>query len=327
MSTDTLADLSTPTDLSAYGRQTIEAGSKSFALASRVLAPAIRDDATLLYAYCRFADDLVDGQIMGHGQIEGYKAGQGARVDELRRMSARALAGKRLGLPHYDSLASVVARHDLPHAHIFELIDGFQMDADARVYATLADTLDYAYHVAGVVGVMMAWIMGVRDAATLDRASDLGLAFQLTNIARDVVDDARAGRVFVPREMLAAQGAPNEPSALARPEAWPAAHRAACELLGVADTYYASARHGIAELSYRNGWAILTALRVYRDIGTRLRKLGPKAWTGRVSTGKPRKIGQTMAAAFDAAGRHGITPVPRAPGLYARPRHATSVAP
>ena len=306
-------------DLAAHGRATIDAGSKSFALASRALEPDVRDDATMLYAYCRFADDLVDGQVMGHGQLHDYKAGQAARVDELRSTTRRALAGELLNEPHYDSLAEVVRRHDLPHRHVFELIDGFQMDADDRRYETLQDTLDYGYHVAGVVGVMMAWLMGVREPGTLDRASDLGVAFQLTNIARDVIDDARAGRVFVPAELLEAHGAPTSPAKLARREHWPAAYAAATALLDAAEPYYASAHQGIAQLSFRNGWAILTALRVYRDIGERLRSLGPDAWDGRVSTGKGRKLWLAATALGGAGTRRRITPARRDPGLYARP--------
>ena len=306
------------TDLAQFGRDTIDAGSKSFALASRVLSPAVRDDATLLYAYCRHADDLVDGQLMGHGQLSDYKSGQADRVAELRATTLRALSGERIGEPHYDALAGVVARHDLPHRHVMELVDGFQMDADDRVYRTVGDTLDYGYHVAGVVGVMMAWLMGVRDAATLDRASDLGIAFQLTNIARDVVDDARAGRVFVPQDVLRTHGAPIEADQLADERNWPAAHRAAVHLLDVAEPYYESARQGVAELGFRDGWAILTALKVYRDIGQRLRQLGPEGWHGRVSTGKGRKIALASGAVFPAMGRRAIRRETRGP-LYTRP--------
>ena len=89
-----------------------------------------------------------------------------------------------------------------------DLLQGFEMDVEGRRYDTLEDTLDYAYHVAGVVGVMMARIMGVQDAPTLRRAQDLGLAFQLTNIARDVVEDARGGRVYLPGQWLDEAGVP-----------------------------------------------------------------------------------------------------------------------
>ena len=306
------------TDLAQHGANTIAAGSKSFALASKVLSPEMRTDAQMLYAYCRFADDLVDGQLMGHGQIADYKTGQVARVDQLRANTLRAMSGERMDEPHYDSLADVVRRHNMPHRYVMDLVEGFQMDADERVYVSLEDTLDYGYHVAGVVGVMMAWLMGVRDGPTLDRASDLGIAFQLTNIARDVIDDAKAGRVFVPQERLLAHGAPIEPSELAERHHWPAAYKAAVDLLDAAEVYYASAHQGIANLSFRNGWAILTALKVYRDIGQRLRDLGADGWDGRVSTGKGRKIALASAAVLPAMSRKRIERQPRGK-LYARP--------
>jgi len=110
------------------------------------------------------------------------------------------------------------------------------------------DILDYSYHVAGVVGVMMANIMGVRDEATLDRASDLGLAFQLTNIARDVIDDAKADRVFVPQDLLTAAGAPVDAEAQMDRANWPALHKAACTQLDIAEKYYASAKVGIRRM-------------------------------------------------------------------------------
>ena len=305
-------------DLARHGRETIAVGSKSFAMASRVLEPAIRDDAAMLYAFCRYADDLVDGQVMGHGQLEDYKAGQAARVVELRERTLEALAGEPQGDPHYAALVSVVDRHGIPHRHVMELVDGFQMDADDRVYETMGDVLDYGYHVAGVVGVMMAWIMGVREAATLDRASDLGIAFQLTNIARDVVDDAEAGRVFVPREVLEWAGAPTDAAGLRDKANRDATYRAAVALLNEAESYYASAHVGVAELTRRNAWAILTALRVYRAIGTKLRAGGPEALFARASTTKAEKL-RLAAKAWGASRRKdGVAVTPRV-GLYARP--------
>jgi len=143
---------------------------------------------------------------MGHGQIADYKTGQGDRLEILRRDTANALAGNATDNLVFAGLARVVQTHDIDHRHPYDLLKGFEMDVSDRIYNTVDDILDYSYHVAGVVGVMMAHIMGVRDAATLNRASDLGLAFQLTNIARDVVDDARAGRVFIPKDLLKQHG-------------------------------------------------------------------------------------------------------------------------
>ena len=200
--------------VTAHGHASIKKGSKSFALASRVLPPELRDDASMLYAWCRYCDDVIDGQEMGHGQIADYKTGQSDRLEQLRSDTQQVLDGNPTENPVFAGLARVVKTHGIDHKHAFELLKGFEMDAQDRSYETIDDILDYSYHVAGVVGVMMANIMGVRDAATLDRASDLGLAFQLTNIARDVIDDAKADRVFIPRDLLSKHGAPIDAAGL-----------------------------------------------------------------------------------------------------------------
>ena len=305
-------------NVTAHGHASIKKGSKSFALASRVLPPALRDDASMLYAWCRYCDDVIDGQEMGHGQIEDYKTGQGERLEMLREKTARALSGEPMEDPVFAGLARVVKTHEINHRHPFDLLKGFEMDAEDRVYKSVDDILDYAYHVAGVVGVMMANIMGVRDDATLDRASDLGLAFQLTNIARDVIDDAQADRVFVPQDLLSKHGAPNAAQELAQRDNWPSAYKAACEQLDIAEAYYRSAKVGIRELDFRCAWAISAALKVYREIGEVLRSGGPEAWEGRVGAGKGRKLALAIGAAGPAIRRAKVEDVSRE-GFYDRP--------
>ena len=301
-----------------FGHASIKKGSKSFALASRVLPPELRDDASMLYAWCRYCDDVIDGQEMGHGQIADYKIGQGERLKQLRTDTKNALGGVPTDNPVFAGLARVFKTHDIDHKHAFDLLKGFEMDAQDRVYETMDDILDYSYHVAGVVGVMMANIMGVRDEATLDRASDLGLAFQLTNIARDVIDDAQADRVFVPRELLVKHGAPIDGPNLAKSEHWPAAHAAAREQLDVAEQYYVSAKVGIKELPFRCAWAISAALSVYREIGQRLQDGGHEAWKGRVSASKGRKMALALGAVAPAVARKSVKVTPR-DGFYERP--------
>jgi len=304
--------------VTAQGHASIKKGSKSFALASRVLPPELRDDASMLYAWCRYADDLIDGQEMGHGQIADYKTGQVERLALLTQKTHDALAGKPIKDPVFQGLARVFKTHNIPHIHADELLKGFEMDAQDRVYRTVDDVLDYSYHVAGVVGVMMAYIMGVRDGTTLDRASDLGIAFQLTNIARDVVDDAQADRVFVPQELLITAGAPIEAAALAQSENWPAAYAAATAQLDLAERYYDSAKVGIRELPFRCAWAITAALKVYREIGETLRMRGPQAWEKRVSASTNRKIWLALAAVSPAISRGSVKVISR-DGLYTRP--------
>lgn len=331
--------------LAQQGRESIKVGSKSFALASLVLPPRIRDDASMLYSWCRYCDDVIDGQEMGHGQIDDYREGQAERLEELRRLTQEALSkplsptkvgaqGQNEAINSkldpdfrrderidniFQGFASVMDRNDIPHRHAFELLKGFEMDAQERVYETVDDILDYSYHVAGVVGVMMAMIMGARAPETLDRASDLGLAFQLTNIARDVIDDAKADRLFVPEELLTRHGAPIDGAELAKPENWSAAHKAAVDLLDIAEDYYRSARTGIRELPFRCAWAITAALKVYREIGEVLRRGGPEAWQGRVGASQSRKLRLALMAGGPTLRRGFARDYPR-DGFYERPK-------
>ncbi|HEV7436888.1 MAG TPA: phytoene/squalene synthase family protein [Pseudorhizobium sp.] len=292
-------------------------GSQSFAAAARLFDKRTREDAVMLYAWCRHCDDVVDGQTLGHDQQENYRTEQMHRLDLLRRSTAAALEGTRVNEPVFEALRRVVDRHQIPLRHVEELLTGFEMDVTQRHYETLSDALDYCYHVAGVVGVMMAMIMGVRDTRTLDRACDLGLAFQLTNIARDAVEDARVGRVYLPAEILARHGiVAVDPEDLSQRVAL---HAAAVELLDLAESYYRSAYHGLSALPPRSAWAIATARRVYRAIGGKLRAGGPAAWDKRVSTTDMEKSA-LLCLALNDVGRTRLArrDVPRT-GLWQRP--------
>jgi phytoene synthase len=207
-----------------------------------------------------------------------------------------------------------------------EHLDGFVMDVEGREYRTLDDTVEYCYHVAGVVGVMMAYIMGVRDETTLDRATDLGLAFQLTNICRDVIEDVGVGRVYLPLDWLAEAGV--TASAIAAPDNRDGVFSVVRRILAEADRYYASAWLGISQLPPRSAWAVAAANAVYRDIGRLILARGPRAWDRRASTSKPRKLALVLGAAPKAwAARHwgkGPGDEPRT-GLWTRPPEAAGV--
>ena len=190
----------------AAARESIAVGSKSFAAASTLFDPITRERAWLLYAWCRRCDDIADGQEHGHGMRAVADAP--ARVAEVAVLTEAALRGEATGEPAFDALALVAAEVRLPPAWPRALVAGFALDAQGWRPRSTDDLLRYCYHVAGVVGCMMAVAMGVRpdDEATLDRACDLGLAFQLSNIARDVAEDAAAGRCYLPTDWLAEQG-------------------------------------------------------------------------------------------------------------------------
>ncbi len=271
----------------AHSREAITKGSKSFAAASRLFPRAIRDDAWMLYAWCRHCDDEIDGQVLGHGAVGIDPALAGAKLDELRARTASALAGQPQSKPVFEAFQRVAIRHDIPAQEPLDLLRGFEMDVVGRRYDTLEDTLEYAYHVAGVVGVMMARIMGVRDAPTLRRAQDLGLAFQLTNIARDVIEDATGGRVYLPARWLREAGVPLDQVADSRHRA--AVAELARRLVTEAEPFYASARWGLRDLPPRSAWAIATARGVYRAIGRQVSRAGDAAWDGRAAVDRTDK--------------------------------------
>lgn len=294
-------------------------GSKSFALATHALPSVLRHDVKLLYAWCRYCDDEIDGQSLGQGQKMDYRQGQVMRLAELRTSTRLALEAKNMQQletlhPVFRGLHLITQRHNISPHLVYHVLDGFTMDVEARTYDTVEDILEYSYHVAGVVGVIMAQIMGVQSTDTLERASDLGLAFQLTNIARDVVDDARAGRVFLPHSLLRQYGAPTQAQALSLPQHWPAAFAAAKTLLEIAENYYCSAVVGISALPFRAAWAISTALLVYREIGLSLNRQGVQGWHERIHTPTSRKL-YLMLKAF--RGPH-LQPLYSREGLYKR---------
>lgn len=301
------------------GEASIRAGSKSFAVASRLFGREMREDAWMLYAWCRHCDDVVDGQAAGFaapGAASGETPQQ--RLDALFMQTRRALSGTPMPDPVFTGFARVAARHRIPQRYPLELLQGFAMDVEGARYRTLDDTLRYSYHVAGVVGIMMALVMGVPPEAkdTLDRACDLGLGFQLTNIARDVLDDAALGRIYLPADWLAEAGIP--PEEITDPRHRAALAGVATRLLDAAEPYYDSAFAGLAALPPRAAWAVATARGVYREIGTRLRIQGAAGWDRRVVVPKHRKLWHVGAGGVAALTARREAPPPR-PDLWRRP--------
>jgi phytoene synthase len=338
----------------AHATQAIAAGSKSFSAAARLFDRDTRASAVMLYAWCRHCDDLIDGQDAGYypaapapdtaaprapatppaaDRDEGL-----ARLAELEDRTRRACAGEPTADPVFAGLQQVVRRHGIDLRYPLEHLAGFRMDVEEVRYDTLDDTLRYCWRVAGVVGVMMAQVMGAgRDAATpeaqaavLDRACDLGIAFQLTNIARDIVEDARVGRVYLPATWLAEAGiadagldAAGRARAVQEPRHREALARVAARLVDLAEPYYASAAVGLAALPWRSAWSVATARGVYRQIGWNVRARGHRAWDARVSTSRAAKVRWIASGAVSALGSR-LRPGDRAPqrdaALWTRPR-------
>jgi len=305
--------------LVAAAHASIARGSKSFAAASTLFDPATRERAWLLYAWCRACDDIADGQDHGHGMTRVADAP--ARLADLTARTEAALAGEVVGDMPFDALRLVAGETHMPPRWPRDLIAGFALDAAEWRPRTEDDLYRYCYHVAGVVGCMMAVVMGVEadDAATLDRACDLGMAFQLANIARDVAEDDAAGRRYLPADWLAEAGiGADEPLFPAhKPYLAVLARRLATR----AAAFEASARRGTPALRPRAAWAVLAAANIYGAIGRTVAARGERAWDDRVTTSKAAKIGFIAKAAYQARRRAALhPPIPRDPALWTRPR-------
>jgi phytoene synthase len=301
--------------LVATAGETIARGSKSFRLASRLFGKETRERAWLLYAWCRACDDLSDGQTLGRNAkaVEDPQE----RLSYLRVQTGRALAGEPAGDMPFDALRIVVAECGIPHRLVHDHLEGFALDAREWRPRSEADMLRYCYHVAGAVGCMMAAVMGVRpgEEDTLDRASDLGIAFQLANIARDLGEDDTAGRCYLPVEWLVEMDIP--PGQHMRPEYRERMAVLAARLAVLAERYQASARAAVGRLSFRSRWAVLAAAGIYGEIAREVARGGAHAWDRRVVVDRPAKLG-SVARAWAEARR----PAPAASrdGLWTRPR-------
>jgi 15-cis-phytoene synthase len=257
----------------------IRAGSKSFHAAGLLLPARMRQGAHAIYAFCRLSDDAADD--LG-----------GDRIAALSRLSARLDAiyrGRPDDHPVDRALCRTIARHDLPRAAFDGLLEGLGWDQTARTYETLADLHAYAARVAGTVGILMAALMDVRDSARLARACDLGVAMQLTNIARDVGEDAANGRLYLPRAWLREEDI--DPQAwLTAPAFTPSLARVIQRLLAAADGLYKRADTGIARLPRACRPAIGAARLIYARIGEQLAVQGYDSISTRTVVPKGRKL-------------------------------------
>ncbi len=264
-------------------------GSKTFRLASRLLPARILRPTAALYAFLRTADDAVDDA--------------GAGPEAMARLSRRLDAAYAAG-PCEDfvdrAFVRAVTEHRIPRPAFELLLEGFAWDLHGREYTTLRDVEDYAVRVAGTVGAMMTLVMGVRSRAALSRACDLGVAMQLTNIARDVGEDARRGRVYLPTEWLVEAGS-SPAELLARPSFRPALGVVVERLLRRADVLYRRAEAGIPALPAECRGAIWAARRLYADIGGELRRRGLDSVSERAVVPASRKAALVLRAAASAA--------------------------
>src|SRR5262245_54253812 len=285
-------------------RWMIRKGSKSFSLAARLFHPDIRDAAFFLYGWCRYCDDQIDQ----NGKT-GTREELAQRVKALKEHTASAFSFTKQREPVFVALQYIAHRYGIPAHYALELIEGMAMDVRGIRYTTLKELLLYCYRVAGTVGLMMSHVMGLRDEKALRHAADLGIAMQLTNIARDITEDAAMGRIYLPLNWL--QEAGIYPEQIAAPEHREKLAMLTLRLLREADRYYRSGDAGLWHLSFRSACAVSAARHVYSEIGSALLRKGARAWDERTYVTSPLKIW--------VVGRGVVSLIRSVPGRLCRP--------
>jgi phytoene synthase len=270
-------------------------GSKSFYAASRLLPLEVRRALAPVYAFCRQADDAIDGAPATSETLAALEE----RLDRIYDGSAAIAVDRAFG--------TVVQEFGIPRAVPQALLDGFSWEIEGRTYDTLAEVEAYASRVAGTVGVMVTLVLGRRDPETLARACDLGVAMQLTNIARDVGEDALNGRLYLPREWMREEGI--DPVAwLASPRFEPGVGRVVARLLARARLLYRRADDGIARLPHHARIGIRAARLIYAAIGDRIAAAGYDSVSERARTSLTQKL--LLAARSVPARRWNVRPGP-----------------
>ena len=283
-------------DLAAC-RALLRGGSRTFFMASLLLPRAVREPASALYAFCRLADDAVD--------VEG----QCGAISRLRERLAMAYAGRPLPFAADRALADVVVKFAVPHALPDAMLEGFAWDAAGRVYEDFAALTAYAVRVAGSVGAMMAVLMRARSPDQLARACDLGVAMQLSNIARDVGEDARTGRLYLPRHWMREAGI--DPAAwLERPVFDARLASVVARLLMEAESLYVRAASGVARLPLACRPGIGAARLLYAEIGQEVARAGFDSMSARAVVPLQRKLWLLLRSFAGAASLSRVTAAP-----------------
>lgn len=291
-----------PKDLQ-HCQEAIQNGSRSFHAASKLLPRSVRNPALALYAFCRLADDTVD--------LQSEKADAVLRLHERLDL---AYDGRPRNAPSDRAFAAIISDFDMPRALPEALLEGLAWDAMEKRYSNLSDLRAYSARVASAVGVMMCILMRMRDSDALARACDLGVAMQLTNIARDVGEDAREGRLYLPTDWLREAGIDPD-DFLANPAATSRLRGVVRRLLGEADQLYARSEAGVGALPLTSRPGIFAARYIYAGIGGAVRHNGYDSITVRARTTGKQKLGWLVLATLRACG---TAVMPRSSVIHAR---------
>ena len=256
---------------------------KSFYWASLFLGPKLAERAARLYQFCRFVDDLADGDLS-------------ERKESLEDIRARLEGHNVAAGPEIESFLQLASENHIPLIAARELLDGMLSDQTAVAFNSEAELLRYCHGVAGTVGLMMCRVLNCKDQRADSFAIDLGIAMQLTNIARDVLEDAKMERRYLPASWINVPASKISASNVAcRAPVASAIKR----VLDLAEEYYGSALVGIRLLPFRSRFSITVALRVYRQIGVLLQRRHLRWWDGRVYVPASEKVFLTLRSLLD----------------------------
>ncbi len=261
---------------------------ESFHWAKRFLGKKMGYDAARLYSFCRVLDDMADGDIPnGH--------------EHLIDIQSTLNNGGWDNHPFLNQFSSMVEEYELPTEVVGALVEGLMDDQEPEVLIeNEADLIQYAYKVAGTVGLLMCCVLNTSNPKAKPHAVDLGIGMQLTNIARDVVEDAKMGRRYLPGTWVNDMSPEEILVAANNPQSEEAAviSSAVRRLLGLAEEYYASGRIGLSYLPARAHFSIGVAAKVYRQIGIQLLRSRHSWWGPRQVTSKSSKVLCTLRASL-----------------------------
>ena len=267
-------------DVPEDSAKVIRRHSRSFSMAAMCLPSGISSDVKKLYAWCRWCDDAVDSA--PNIQVANE------RLVSLKEDVERIFSGQAVRHPASQWLADLVEKRGIEKQHALELLSGMKMDLHAWQVDDEADLILYCYRAAGVVGLMMCRIMGLRDRAAEKQAIQLGIAMQLTNIARDVAEDWQRGRCYLPKTWgdLDKNGQTLPTNVQVAPSV--------ARLLTLAETYYVNGQMGISALPRSCRPAILLASKLYREIGQQIRRKNHAVMDGRTVVPASRLVVAVM---------------------------------
>ena len=274
-----------------YGAEALLAtNGRSFYWASRLLGSQMASDAARLYAFCRVLDDMADGDIEnGPQQLAIIQQQLSQMIDNHNHTALE---------PNLQAFMELANATDIPLIPVMHLMQGLISDQNIVAVKTEDELVQYAYHVAGAVGLLMCPVLGCHHPLASKFAMDMGIAMQLTNIARDVLEDAQLGRRYLPADWVAGMSA-DKIKACAECDdrkGQEIVRQAISRLLILAESYYKSGEAGLGYLPFRARISIAVAGRVYREIGKKLIKNGLNWHQGRTVTSKTEKLLATLGA-------------------------------